>query len=70
MYKKQLHFCKVTAKQKQIEHISALILLQGKMDSEKRKGSRPRRMTTRQFKRLLKTHLFGVWDRGALWRLS
>ena len=22
-----------------------------------------------QFKRLLKTHLFGVWDRGALWRL-
>jgi len=23
-----------------------------------------------QFKRLLKTHLFGVWDRGALWRLS
>jgi len=23
-----------------------------------------------QFKRLLKTHLFGVWDRGALWRPS
>jgi len=23
-----------------------------------------------QFKRLLKTHLFGVWDRGALWRFS
>jgi len=23
-----------------------------------------------QFKRLLKTHLFGVWDCGALWRLS
>jgi len=23
-----------------------------------------------KFKRLLKTHLFGVWDRGALWRLS
>ena len=23
-----------------------------------------------QFKRLLKTHLFGVWDRGALWHLS
>jgi len=22
-----------------------------------------------QFKRLLKTHLLGVWDRGALWRL-
>jgi len=23
-----------------------------------------------QIKRLLKTHLFGVWDRGTLWRLS
>jgi len=22
------------------------------------------------FKRLLKTHLFGAWDRGALWRFS
>jgi len=23
-----------------------------------------------QFKRLLKAHLFRVWDRGALWRFS
>ena len=23
-----------------------------------------------QSKRLLKTHLFGAWDRGALWRFS
>jgi len=23
-----------------------------------------------QFKWLLETHLFGIWDRGALWRFS